>query len=143
MAFEQDQLVEEIALSMFRVQKRIISGMSLTKELGLTFPQFSLLTMISKRPGARVVQLAERMDVKSSAVTVMLDRMEAIGLVAREPDEHDRRAVVVNITTKGEQVLREGREQLQTTLSEQLAILKPEELELFASCYRMLERQER
>lgn len=140
---EMDLLVEQIGLSMWRVQRKIISGMALNKELGLTFPQYSLLSMIAQENKLRVVQLAEKMEVKSSAVTVMLDRMEILNLIKREPDENDRRAVVVTITEKGRCVQEEGKARSKQLLKQYLSILKPEELESFAKCYEMLERQER
>ncbi|WP_052098959.1 MarR family winged helix-turn-helix transcriptional regulator [Paenibacillus stellifer] len=136
-------LVERIGLSMWRVQKRIASGIALNVELGLTFPQFSLLNMIAREGRARVVTLAERMEVKSSAVTVMLDRMEAVGLVRREQDENDRRAVVVSLTEKGENVRSEGHRRSLVLLEEHLSILTPEELAQFADCYDLLDRQKR
>lgn len=135
--------MERIGLSMWRVQRKIISGMSLQKELGLTFPQFALLNMISREGKARVVTLAERMEVKSSAVTVMLDRMDAIGLINREQDEKDRRAVVVSLTEKGRMTCAEGQRRSLVLLGEYLSILTPDELQRFADYYDMLDRQER
>ncbi|OMC98931.1 hypothetical protein BSK66_00150 [Paenibacillus odorifer] len=128
---------------MWRVQRKIMSQMSLHKELGLTVPQMGLLNMIAKEKKSRVVQLAESMEVKSSAVTVMLDRLEVLGYIKREPDGKDRRAVVVTITEKGQQVLEEGHFRSKELLAEHLSILKPEELRNFAEYYRMIEDQER
>ncbi len=128
---------------MWRVQRKIMSQMSLHKELGITVPQMGLLNMIAKEKKSRVVQLAECMEVKSSAVTVMLDRLEVLGYIKREPDGKDRRAVVVTITEKGQQVLEEGHFRSKELLAEHLSILKPEELRNFAEYYRMIEDQER
>lgn len=143
MTQQKDPLVESIGLSMWRVQRKIISGMATQKELGLTFPQYSLLSMIAKEKKSRVVHLAEKMEVKSSAVTVMLDRMEILGLISRETDENDRRAVVVSITEKGQSVQAEGKRRSEMLLSEQLSILKPDELQRFAEYFDKIERQER
>lgn len=100
MPHQIDPLIDRLGLSMWRVQRKIMSQMSLHKELGLTVPQMGLLNMIAKEKKSRVVQLAESMEVKSSAVTVMLDRLEVLGYIKREPDGKDRRAVVVTITEK-------------------------------------------
>ncbi|MRN54171.1 MarR family winged helix-turn-helix transcriptional regulator [Paenibacillus monticola] len=138
-----DPLVEEIGMSMWRVQRKIISQMSLHKEIGLTVPQFGLLHMIAQEKKSRVVQLAEKMEVKSSAVTVMLDRLEMLNLIARVQDENDRRAVAVTLTDKGEGVLKEAQYRSNLLISDCLSILEPEELQFFAKCFRMLEKQER
>lgn len=138
-----DPLIEALGLSMWRVQRKINSQMSLHKEIGLTVPQFGLLRMIAQEKKARVIQLADKLEVKSSAVTVMLDRLEGFGLIARVPDENDRRAVIVTITTKGQELLEEAQYRSLLLLSEHLSILKPEELQNFADYYLMLEKQER
>lgn len=138
-----DPLVERLGLSMWKVQRKITSQMSLHKEMGLTVPQFGLLRMIAQEQNARVIQLADKMEVKSSAVTVMLDRLELLGLSVREPDEQDRRAVIVTLTAKGEKLLEEARYRYLLLLSEYLAILKPEELRNLSDYYLMLEQQER
>lgn len=140
---EIDPVIESIGLSMWRVQRKLVSQMSLHKELGLTFPQLGLLNMIANEKKSRVIQLAEKMEVKSSAVTVMLDRLEVLGLIARVQDEQDRRAVAVTISDKGSEVLEEAQYRSKLLLAEHLAILKPEELRAFAQYYDMLERQER
>lgn len=143
MSQQIDPLIERLGLSMWRVQRKIMSQNSMHKELGLTVPQMGLLNMIAKEKKSRVVKLAECMDVKSSAVTVMLDRLELLGFVKREPDESDRRAVVVTITEKGQDILEEGHRRSKLLLAEHLSILKPEELQIFAEYYRMLEEQKR
>ncbi|KWX76269.1 MarR family winged helix-turn-helix transcriptional regulator [Paenibacillus jilunlii] len=143
MSQQIDPLVERLGLSMWKVQRKIASQMSLHQEIGLTVPQFGLLRMIAQEQNARVIQLADKMEVKSSAVTVMLDRLELLGLSAREQDEHDRRAVIVTLTDKGEKLLEEGKNRFLLLLSEHLAILKPEELQNFADYYQMLDQQER
>ncbi|MNN72348.1 putative HTH-type transcriptional regulator YusO [compost metagenome] len=117
--------------------------MSLHKEIGLTVPQFGLLHMIFQEKNARVIQLAEKLEVKSSAVTVMLDRLELLGLIGREQDENDRRAVIVTITAKGQELLQEAQYRSLLLLSEHLSILKPDELQNLADYYLMLEKQER
>ncbi|WP_150270181.1 MarR family winged helix-turn-helix transcriptional regulator [Paenibacillus tepidiphilus] len=138
-----DPLVEQLGLSMWRVQRKISSQMSLPQEIGVTVPQFGLLRMIAQEKNARVIQLAEKMEVKSSAVTVMLDRLELLGLCKREPDVQDRRAVIVSITPEGRAALDEANRRSMLLLSEHLAILNPQELQIFAEYYLMLEKQER
>lgn len=138
-----DPLVEQLGLSMWRVQRKISSQMSLPQEIGVTVPQFGLLRMIAQEKNARVIQLAEKMEVKSSAVTVMLDRLELLGLCKREPDVQDRRAVIVSITPEGRAALDEANRRSMLLLSEHLAILNPQELQTFAEYYLMLEKQER
>ncbi|WNS42551.1 MarR family transcriptional regulator [Paenibacillus sp. MMS20-IR301] len=143
MTQEINPLIERVGLSMWKVQRKIMSQMSMHKEMGLTVPQFGLLHMIAQEKQARVIHLADKLEVKSSAVTVMLDRLELLELIARVPDENDRRAVIVTITGKGQGILEEAQRRSMELLQEHLAILEPEELQNFADYYTLLEKQER
>lgn len=46
-------------------------------------------------------ELSERLMVTSGTMTTRLDRLESKGLVGREPAAHDRRGVVVSLTSEG------------------------------------------
>ena len=49
-------------------------------------------------------KLAEKHGLSSGAMTNRLDRLEQAGLVRRQPDPNDRRALYVELTDKGHQV---------------------------------------
>ena len=51
--------------------------------------------------GARPSELAAQADVSRQAVTKILDDLERVGLVEREPDPADGRGVVVRYTPRG------------------------------------------
>ena len=46
-------------------------------------------------------QLAREMDLSSGAMTNRLDRLEAAGLIQRQPDPSDRRGLLVELTNAG------------------------------------------
>ncbi|WP_338602409.1 MarR family transcriptional regulator [Sulfolobus tengchongensis] len=78
-------------------------------ELGLSYLDFSILRATSEEPRS-MVYLANRYFVTQSAITVAVDRLESNGLVRRIRDSKDRRVVVVEITEKGREILKEGNE---------------------------------
>lgn len=53
----------------------------------------------------RVSELAHELGLDSTTITRHLDELEARDLVVRERDLHDRRAVVVQLTTRAEDLL--------------------------------------
>lgn len=55
--------------------------------------------------------LGESMMVTSGAVTKRVDRLERIGLLAREPDPRDRRGVLVRLTPEGLELVNQAVEQ--------------------------------
>ncbi len=67
--------------------------------------QVELLQRLSDEPGLRVKDLAERHRLATNTVSNLVQQMVQAGLVERWPDPHDRRAVIVRLTARGEQLL--------------------------------------
>lgn len=71
---------------------------------GLNKGEFKLLILLRQRPpgfGMSPGALGEKLLLSSGAMTNRLDRLEEAGLVVREPDPQDRRALVVRLTPEG------------------------------------------
>jgi DNA-binding MarR family transcriptional regulator len=76
---------------------------------GLTVQQYNVLRILR---GARpdplpTMEVAERMMERTPAITGLLDRLEAKGLIARERQRDDRRCVRCSITPAGLELLAE------------------------------------
>jgi DNA-binding MarR family transcriptional regulator len=74
----------------------------------LTPPQFQMLTVINRLKNERVTQrrLARELYVSFPNITVMLSRLEAAGLIVRQPSPDDGRAKLVRLTARGRSLLR-------------------------------------
>lgn len=108
------------------------------EEFGVTETQFSMLDLLSKKESHKVTDLAEKMGVKPSAVTTMIDRLTNNGLVSRRHSENDRRAVLVSITEEGREVIRKFEGKCRSVLKRYLSHLEPNELEALATIYEKL-----
>ncbi|WP_262403212.1 MarR family winged helix-turn-helix transcriptional regulator [Actinomadura sp. CNU-125] len=74
-----------------------------SREYGLTPQQGKLLCVVLERPyGMR--ELGQVLGLAKSSLTGLVDRTAQHGLVRREPDARDARAVQVAITEPGERV---------------------------------------
>ncbi len=84
--------------------------------LGLTMTQVRVLYTLQVEDGLAAGELAERLNVRPSTVTRIVDRLVRNKLVARDVDDSDRRLVRHRLTKKGAGVFRElqsmGRERL-------------------------------
>jgi len=69
--------------------------------LGLTYPQYITLTLLWEKNGQKVSELAEKLRMETSTLTPLLKRLEAQGYVRRDPDDKDRRAIVITLTDHG------------------------------------------
>ncbi len=78
------------------------------KELGLSIPQFDLLSTLTEREGMSQQELAERLYVTKGNVSGLLDRMVEAGLVERRSIPGDRRSNALYLTPKGRDLANRG-----------------------------------
>lgn len=74
--------------------------------LDLTAMQWAPLLLLAEGKGNTAAELARVMDIDTGAMTRMLDRLEAKGLVARARSASDRRVVHLELTADGLKVAR-------------------------------------
>ncbi len=73
----------------------------LLEAIGLTYPQYLVMTVLWERDGLLVGQIGEKLTLESSTLTPLIKRLEAAGLVGRTRDPHDERQVRVTLTEPG------------------------------------------
>lgn len=98
------------ALAELRYRLRMFVGFSddQARAVGLEPRQHQLLLAVRGLPDElrpTIGTLAERLVVKHHTLVEMVDRLEAIDLVRREQDTHDKRVVLVRITARGSAML--------------------------------------
>lgn len=93
----------------------------------VTGTQMYMLHYIRESGKCRLTELAEKLDVKPSAVTVMIDRLEKAEYVKRTNDLSDRRVVLVELTAEGTAILEKAQEIREEFIGAYLNRLDPEE----------------
>ena len=71
------------------------------KPLGLTYPQYLVLTVLWAEDIQTVGALGGRLGIESNTLTPLLKRLEATGHVKRRRGEDDERRVFVSLTSQG------------------------------------------
>ena len=102
-----DSPAQEAALSLWRAADQLgLKFARLFRENGITHTQYNVLRILrgAGRP-LPCLEIAERMIAAVPGITGLVDRLEAMGLVARERSAEDRRVIYVGITEEGLQVL--------------------------------------
>lgn len=74
---------------------------------GITVVQLKALYRISTHPEISLGELAEKLRLTNSTVSGVIDRLVHSGLVERVIPPENRRSVSINLTEKGENLLRE------------------------------------
>jgi DNA-binding MarR family transcriptional regulator len=96
--------------------------------LGITFPQgFVLATLADVKTPLPVSKLAMFLLQESPSVTALVDRMSERGLVERGVDPHDRRKVLVSLTDRGRQVLKDIKRPAREVQDEMFSVLSDRE----------------
>jgi DNA-binding MarR family transcriptional regulator len=88
---------------LFRQMKRLRHAQAeRLAPLGLTPAQERALRMITRsEEPLRMTDLADRLGIVPRSVTTVIDALEEAGLVRREIDPHNRRAIRLHLTDRG------------------------------------------
>jgi DNA-binding MarR family transcriptional regulator len=98
-----DSPEQEAALNIARTADRFgICFARLFREYGLTPSQYNVLRILrGEGKPLPILEVADRMLNVMPGITGLIDRLEGMGLVARERSAEDRRVVFVAITPRG------------------------------------------
>ncbi|MFA5524076.1 MAG: MarR family transcriptional regulator [Tissierellales bacterium] len=80
----------------------------LLEEIGVYPGQPPLLSILNKEDGLSQTDIAGKLDVKASTLTVMLKRMEKTKLVERRQDTEDQRISRVYLTEEGREMCKKA-----------------------------------
>ena len=125
------------------------SMMAVTRQLrrhrpdnGLTLSQMQLLGEISRAGVTTPAELGVRMHVKAQSLTDSLNELDTRDLIARRPDEADRRRQLIEMTSAGTTLLEADRAErdawLHETMRDTLTELEFDLLMLVAPILRKL-----
>ena len=67
----------------------------------LSAPQLRTICVIGRNENIRMKDIADRMELTTGTVTVMIDRLQQMGLVERRRNESDRRSYKILLSEKG------------------------------------------
>jgi DNA-binding MarR family transcriptional regulator len=98
------------------------------KPLGLSIPQFDLLSTLTEQEGLSQQELAERLYVTKGNVSGLLDRMVEAGLVERRATPDDRRSNALFLTAKGRALAEQGIAAQRAYVIRTLGALDPRDL---------------
>lgn len=94
------------AIRTIGMRHRALAGAALAR-IGLAVGQEALLMELAEHGPRSQAQLAAAAGCEPPTITSAVRRLEANGIVRREPSTTDKRAVVVDLTQKGRTVLEE------------------------------------
>jgi DNA-binding MarR family transcriptional regulator len=120
--------------SIMRAQQVLLAELdTLLKPHGVTFSRYEALVLLnfSQHGSLPLSKIGERLQVHATSVTNVVDRLEAAGLVRREPNPRDGRGTLAVITEEGRAVARAATRELNQARFGLDALGKDESQQLF------------
>jgi len=103
-----DELIDAFAIAsraLVAIAARSLAGLS---GVEITLPQYRALIILSTQGPQRVMDLAGRLNVNASTASRMVDRLVRKKLVRRRRDKADRRAMAIDLTHVGNNLVRDA-----------------------------------
>lgn len=112
-----------------RLHQRMLMQMTARiRTLGLSIPQFDLLSTLTEQEGISQSELAEKLYVTKGNVSGLVDRLVQAGLVERRAIAGDRRSYAMHLTPEGRRLAEAGITAQRDFVASTLGKLKPEDL---------------
>jgi len=105
---------------------------------GMTRAQWAVLARLQREPGITQSRLASLTDVEPITIGRLVDRLEASGLIERQPDPEDRRIWRLTLTPKSTPILEQVaafRHELHDEMAEGL---EKEDLDTLVACLQRM-----
>src|SRR3954454_3486442 len=120
-----ERLAEDIGTTAAQVAREVRRPL-LSQDV--SFARMRVLALLLENGPQRIMQLAMMDQVAQPSMTIMIDGMEQLGWVERNPDPTDRRAVLVSLTRTGETEVKRVQSIRSRALADQLEALPQDEI---------------
>lgn len=105
-----EETVDAMTSILVEFCERFYGWESSVAKLGkLSAPQLRTICVIGRNENIRMKDIADRMELTTGTVTVMIDRLQVMGLVERCRNESDRRSYKILLSEKGRKYYEEHR----------------------------------
>jgi DNA-binding MarR family transcriptional regulator len=126
-----DVAYKEILINIRKIVRSLnLESKKIQKEYGVSIPQLMCLDYLGEKEDLRSTQgeIARYLNLNSSTMSGIINRLELKGFVARLPNPNDRRTVYISLTSKGLKLLDASPQLLHHQLSKKLQKLPQDKI---------------
>lgn len=97
-----EESVNRLTDTLVEFCERLYGWEAFVAKLGkLSVAQLRTICVIGRNENIRMKDIADRMELTTGTITVMIDRLQVMGLVERSRNENDRRSYKIVLSEKG------------------------------------------
>ena len=117
-----------------------IESKKIQKDYGVSIPQLMCLEYLGGLPDFRATHasIAKQLNLNSSTISGILERLEQKGYIAKLPNPSDKRSLFISLTAKGANLLKSSPQLLHERLSRKLKSLPKEKVDNIVSALETL-----
>jgi DNA-binding MarR family transcriptional regulator len=122
----------EILINIRKILRSLnLESKKIQKEQGVSIPQLMCLDFLGSKESYRSTQIeiARFLNLNSSTMSGIVNRLESKGFVARLPNPNDKRTVYIALTANGARLLEASPQLLHKRLSKKLEKLPPDKIQ--------------
>lgn len=117
------------------VQRDIGAGLA---PLNLKLPQYDILANVFRQPGLTQQELANKLVVGRSNLSMLLPELEKRGLIRREADPVDKRLRRLTLTDRGRALTEQALQVQVAAIEDMMQVVSPEECDLIGDQMRRI-----
>jgi DNA-binding MarR family transcriptional regulator len=104
----------------------------------ISLPHFEIMKTLEESGTAHIVEIGKKLQIPKPQMTHLVDRLERLEMVERQPDESDRRSFNLTLTEKGCRTLEEHDRIIKNSIKQKLSCLTGDELRELSVSLRKL-----
>ena len=97
------------------------------KSTGLSMPQISILMQLHHKGPCGMSEVSNRFDISAAAASQLVEKLVHAGYLERAEDPTDRRAKLLTLSAKGEELIQQGTEERYRWMDDLTSKLNTEE----------------
>ena len=136
--YDSLKLENQLCFPLYACAKEIIRKYKpYLDEIDLTYTQYITMMVFWEYKKMNVKELGQKLFLDSGTLTPLLKKLEAKELITRERSKDDERNLIVNITSKGEQLIEKAKD-IPIKMSGCVALSKEEAQTLYKVLHKIL-----
>lgn len=128
---ENDELLHSFLTNIQSINRYLRSMVPDQAEQAVTRVQWMLLRHLQREGACTIGELAKHLDVRSSTMSQMIDRLEKNGIVFRSSNPKDARIKTVALSEKGSEIIREREKLWEDSMAQPFQSFSSDEKEVF------------